>query len=155
LYCSGTHPDAWRGVRRGMASLLSTSRLEQDWTSFLAVALLFDISVVRPLRRLRGIINLHLAFISERTKLEDLTLDEGKRPPPSRKWLDETGNTDIVLPIYGSPYEMDPIAMVPLARFGVAIRREVASTEPITLSISQLTTDPSLWIECDRPYRYH
>jgi hypothetical protein len=36
------------------------------------VALLFDISVVRPLRRLRGI-NLHLAFISERTKLEDLT----------------------------------------------------------------------------------
>jgi hypothetical protein len=39
--------------------------------------------------------------------------------------------------------------MVPLARFGVAIRREVASTEPITLSISQLTTDSSLWIECD------
>ena len=136
-------------VRDGQA-FLSTVRSKRIGLCSLEIlaALLFNISVVRPLGRLRDI-NLHLAFISERTKLKDLTLNEKERLQPSRKWLGETGDIDIVLPIYESPSEIDPIAMAPLVRLADAIRREVASTEPIPISISQLQIDPPLWIEFD------
>jgi hypothetical protein len=151
LFCSGTYPDAWRSAEGGMATLLFIIRVKEIPIRSLEipVAFLFNISVVRQLRRLRDI-DLHLAFISEQVKLKDFSLDKSGHVLLRREWLDETGDIDIVLPIYESPRTTEPVAVAPLASLAAAIRREVASTEPIPFGISQLQKDTPLWIEFER-----
>jgi hypothetical protein len=83
----------------------------------MAAVLLLNVSLVRRLRRLRGV-ELHFAFVPE---------DDGQGS--GLEWLAETGHTDIVLPVYETQEDTRPVSAVPLSCLAAAIRKEVAGTE--------------------------
>ncbi|KIM97554.1 hypothetical protein OIDMADRAFT_32531 [Oidiodendron maius Zn] len=154
LFCSVSRPDGWRNVEAGMAQLLRGIRLRKMNLRSLEIpaALLFNVTVVRQLRLLRGV-NLHFLFIIENPTIGASTSqrDSSKQRNPKwiRKWVDETGDTDLALPIYEMHYAIEPIAIAPFGSLVAAIRREAASTAPRPISVSEALMDPPLWVEFD------
>ena len=164
LYYNLTNVNEWVSSMPRMAELLRGIR----WckvelrTLEIPASLLFNASIVRLLRRLRGI-TLHLAFIpeTEATAFEKLSLEEAnegvneevKEEDPhlaqELKWLGESADISLVLPIYESSRAVVPTALAPFSRFAAALRREVASTEAHSISVSQAQKDQPLWIDFD------
>jgi hypothetical protein len=146
VYCRSADSSGWRYVTLGLDQLLPIIQYRKMGLRSLEIiaTLLLNASTVRLLRRLRGV-DLHAAFIPEPT----LPLKESTRLPQQREWLGETGDTDIVLPIYESPNATEPIAVAPFARFVAAIRREVASATPLPIGVSNVQKNTPLWIEFD------
>lgn len=153
LYFSSACPDGWRNTDGEMAYFIRMIRTRGIHIRSLEIPALFCLhgSVVRNLRRLREVA-LHFAFIPESTKPEELTLEEGPTPEHRREWLGETGDTDIVLPVYETNTAILPVAVVPFASFLAAIRREAASREPIPIPDYPTRTSPPLWIDLDDNY---
>lgn len=151
LYFSTTCPDSWRNADSGMTYLCRTIRLQRMKLRSLEIPAAFclNISVVRALRRLRNVV-LNFAFVPESTMLEGLSLEEGTTIEGRRKWLGETGDTDIVLPIYETNRATEPVSAASFACLLAAISREVASIEPIPVSVNQAHVNPPLWMDFSR-----
>ncbi|KAL7913572.1 hypothetical protein GGI35DRAFT_437878 [Trichoderma velutinum] len=153
MYSHAAHPPGWKTLDPGAGRLLDfihKSPLKLRSLEMSAI-LLLNIRVVRQLRRLRGV-DLHFAFIPEETELPDrmLAIEDKKYPV---KWLAETADTHIVLPIYKTESDVDPVSVAPLSRLVIAIRREVASSKAVSRAIhgdeNQVDKDPPLWIDFD------
>ena len=134
LYCSSAHADVWRRSTQEWRHFFVTYEPAAYrfavWRSRPCCCLIF--LLCRQLRRLRGV-NVHFAFVPEHAMLEGLTLKDGK-PQQELRWLAESADTDIVLPIYETYQEIVPLAVAPLWCLAAAIRREVASTNTSTIS---------------------
>lgn len=117
----------------------------------MSAILLFSIRIVRQLRRLRGV-DLHFGFIEDETELPDRVLTHEDKEYPV-KWLAETADTKIILPIYKTEFDIEPVSVASLSCLVIAIRREVASREDIRQAIradqNQVDSDPPLWIDFD------
>ena len=146
----------WHNVTLELTRLLRLIRLKKVELRTLEIpaTALLNVSIVRQLRRLRGV-TLHFAFESEVIALEQLNLDGNAQLGRQRGWLGEDGDVDILLPIYESSRAMEnselrplkrfkPIAMVPFASFTDAIRRDAASTDVHSINVQQ---DVPLWID--------
>lgn len=156
IYYSIAHPPGWNTIDPGARRLLQfihQSPMKLRSLEMSAI-LLFKVRAVRELRRLRGV-DLHFAFIPEGTKPQDQ--DQGQEAsqqdePQAIKWLAETADTNIILPIYETPSDIKPVSVAPLSCLAIAIRREAASSEAVTpraVAFVQDQVDPPLWIEFD------
>ncbi|KAL7954216.1 hypothetical protein V8C34DRAFT_30099 [Trichoderma compactum] len=153
MYSHAARPPGWKTLDPGAVRLLSfmhNSPLKLRSLEMSAI-LLLKIRLVRQLRRLRGV-DLHFAFIPEEIELPDneLAIEDKKYPA---KWLAETADTNIVLPIYKTESDVDPVSVAPLSRLVIAIRREVASSKAVSRAVrgdeNQVDKDPPLWIDFD------
>ncbi|KAL6700210.1 hypothetical protein J3F84DRAFT_345468 [Trichoderma pleuroticola] len=153
MYSHAARPPGWKTLDPGAARLLNfmhKSSLKLRSLEMSAI-LLFHIRAVRQLRRLRRV-DLHFAFIPEEIELPDnvLAIEDKKYPV---KWLAETADTNIVLPIYKTESDVDPVSVAPFSCLVIAIRREVASSKVSSRAIrgdgNQVDKDPPLWIDFD------
>ncbi|KAL7949210.1 hypothetical protein V8C42DRAFT_313632 [Trichoderma barbatum] len=152
MHDSTAHPPGWKTLDPGARRLLSFMHKSPMKLRSLEISavLLFSIRAVRQLRKLRGV-DLHFAFISEESKLRDkvLAIEDEVR---TVKWLAETADTNIVLPIYKTQTDEYPISVAPLSCLVVALRREVASkkdTAPRVFSPNEMQEDLPFWIDFD------
>ncbi|KAK4062561.1 uncharacterized protein Triagg1_9931 [Trichoderma aggressivum f. europaeum] len=152
-YSHAARPPGWKTLDPGAARLLNfmlKSPLKLRSLEMSAI-LLLNIRVVRQLRRLRGV-DLHFAFIPDEIELPDneLAIEDKKYLV---KWLAETADTNIVLPIYKTESGVDPVSVAPLSCLVIAIRREVASSRAVSRAVrgdeNQVDRDPPLWIDFD------
>lgn len=161
IHCSSEHPHGWRNFDAYMARFLRSVGGGQVKLRSLEIpaALLLNVSVVRWLRKLRDI-DVHFAFVPEGNSdvVDDDDMLQGllvQNTAQRSKWvrLAETGDTDIVLPIYKTPLDTTPVALAPLSCFAAAIRREVRSTSPPLprpVGVSAAEVSPPLWIDFDQ-----
>ncbi|OAQ60529.1 hypothetical protein VFPPC_06662 [Pochonia chlamydosporia 170] len=154
LWCSSGHPHGYWGLDGDMESLLKYIHKSPMKLRSLEIpaALLFNVRIVRQLRRFRGV-DLHFAFVPEAMmpKASNVQHDTGHQHR-TVKWLAENGDADIVAPVYETQSDTTPIAVVPLRCIATAIRREVASRDLVPSrpsAVPQAEVDPPLWIECD------
>lgn len=156
LHAKSLHGQQWGAVDPGAEKLLkfihkSTIELR---SLEISATLLLNIGVVRQLRKLRGV-DLHLAVfprpIKKEVKFRKLSLREKETPKMQPvAWLGETADTDIVLPIYETSSDTVPVSAASLLYLALAIRREVAGTEPVPQrpnAVPEAQVDPPLWIE--------
>lgn len=147
LPCTSTNSRGWHNVDVGMTYVLGIIRTKGMELRSLEIpaTCLFNISLVRSLRRLRGI-KLHLAFTAPETAIEALSLQDGTQWKTAWQWLGETGDTDIILPVYDSQAAVEPAAMAPFALFAGAVRDEVAQPASSSITMDQITKNPPLCI---------
>ncbi|KAK0758713.1 hypothetical protein N5P37_009112 [Trichoderma harzianum] len=153
MFIHAAHPPGWKTLDPGAARLLNfMHKFPLKLRSLeMSAILLLNIRVVRQLRRLRGV-DLHFAFISDEIELPDnvLAIEDKKYPV---KWLAETADTNIVLPIYRTESDIDPVSVAPLSCLVIAIRHEVASSRVVSRFIrgdeNQVDDNPPLWIDFD------
>ncbi|KAL6819324.1 hypothetical protein J3E69DRAFT_342240 [Trichoderma sp. SZMC 28015] len=152
-FMHAAHPPGWKTLDPGATQLLNfMHKFPLKLRSLeMSAILLLNIRVVRQLRRLRRV-DLHFAFISDEIELPDhvLAIEEKKYPV---KWLAETADTNIVLPIYRTESDVDPVSVAPLSCLVIAIRHEVASSRVVSRFIrgdeNQVDENPPLWIDFD------
>ncbi|KAL7928598.1 hypothetical protein V8C35DRAFT_317723 [Trichoderma chlorosporum] len=151
-FAHAAHPPGWKTLDPGAAQLLDLiHKLPMKLRSLeMSAILLFNIRVVRQLRRLRGV-DLHFAFIPDEIELPDKVFPAEDREHPV-KWLAETADTNIVLPIYKTQSDIEPASVAPVSCLVTAIRREAAGSDTVRRVIyvnNQVNLDPPLWIDFD------
>ncbi|UKZ83640.1 hypothetical protein TrVFT333_011449 [Trichoderma virens FT-333] len=152
MYPHPAHPPGWKSLdpsARRLLKYIQKAPLKLRSLEMSAI-LVFNARAVRQLRRLRGV-DLHFAFIpGEATKLPiRVPATKGVEHPVER--LAETADTKIVLPIYRTELDIEPVSVAPLSCLIIAIRREVASSEdvPRVVHFGENQGDPPLWIDFD------